>query len=145
MRRILAQTRKELTQILRDRLALILALVLPLILLCLLGSSISLTARDVPVVVRDLDDSLASHTFLDQLRQSISFHVVAWDITRQPEEVLIAGAARAHFCWPVLRPYFSIGTKVSRRSAYPIGIRSSETRVFLVPNASDPAQGETFG
>jgi len=100
MRRILAQTRKELTQILRDRLALILALVLPLILLCLLGSSISLTARDVPVVVRDLDDSLASHTFLDQLRQSISFHVVAWDITRQPEEVLIAGAARAAIVIP---------------------------------------------
>ena len=42
MRRILAQTRKELTQIVRDHRTLALALVLPLFLLLLLGSAISL-------------------------------------------------------------------------------------------------------
>ena len=43
MRRIIAQTRKELTQIVRDWLALTLALLLPLALLLLLGSAISLS------------------------------------------------------------------------------------------------------
>ena len=37
MRRMLAQARKELTQLVRDWLALALALVLPLILLLLMG------------------------------------------------------------------------------------------------------------
>ncbi len=46
MRRIFAQVRKELTQIMRDRLALALALLLPLILLVVLGSAISLTVTD---------------------------------------------------------------------------------------------------
>ena len=45
MRRILAQTRKELTQIMRDRMALGLALVLPLMQLILMGSAISLTVE----------------------------------------------------------------------------------------------------
>ena len=62
MRRIIAQTRKELTQIMRDRLALALALVLPLGLLLLLGTAISLTVNDLPIVVQDLDDSPASLT-----------------------------------------------------------------------------------
>ena len=60
MRRILAQTRKELMQILRDKRALALALVLPLIQLILMGSAISLTVKDLPTVVQDLDDSPAS-------------------------------------------------------------------------------------
>src|SRR5437763_1339616 len=100
MRRILAQTRKELIQILRDRLALVLALILPVILLCLLGSAVSLTARDVPIVVQDLDDSPASHAFLDRIRQSISFHIVPWDVTRQPEEALVESDARAALMVP---------------------------------------------
>ena len=60
MRRIIAQTRKELIQIVRDYRTLGLALVLPLVLLLLLGSAISLTVTDVPIVVQDLDDSPAS-------------------------------------------------------------------------------------
>ena len=48
MRRIFAQARKELTQIARDRLALTLALVLPLFLMMLLGNSLSLTVTGMP-------------------------------------------------------------------------------------------------
>ena len=50
MRRIIAQTRKELTQIVRDRLALALALVLPVFLLLLLSTAISLTVTGMPIV-----------------------------------------------------------------------------------------------
>ena len=67
MRRIFAQARKELTQIVRDRLALALALVLPLVLLLLLSTAISLTVHGLPLVVQDLDDSPASRDFHGRL------------------------------------------------------------------------------
>src|SRR5439155_587907 len=51
MKRIFAQTRKELTQLGRDRLALALALALPVFQLLLMGSSISMVVRDLPLVV----------------------------------------------------------------------------------------------
>jgi ABC-2 type transport system permease protein len=101
MRRLFAQTRKELTQIVRDRLALTLALVLPLILLFLLGSAISLTVTDLPLVVQDLDDSAASRDFVDAIRASVTFHVVAWPSDKEPEDALRASVARAALIIPV--------------------------------------------
>lgn len=94
MRRIIAQARKELTQLFRDRLALALALVLPLILLMLMGSAISLTVTDLPVAVQDLDGSTASNNFIDAFRASITFHVVSWAPDRSPQEALTSNAAR---------------------------------------------------
>jgi drug efflux transport system permease protein len=100
MGRILAQTRKELTQIMRDRLALTLALLLPLILLMLLGTSISLTVTDMSIVVQDLDDSGASHDFIDAFRASKTFRVVGWPADRQPEVAIRDSRARAALIIP---------------------------------------------
>ncbi len=100
MKRIYAQTRKELTQILRDRLALTLALVLPLILLFLLGTAISLTVSNLPVIVQDLDSSPASREFIDAFRASVTFHVVAWPVDRQPQDVFSSNTARAALIIP---------------------------------------------
>jgi ABC-2 type transport system permease protein len=100
MRRIFAQTRKELTQIRRDRLALTLALVLPLAILLLLGTAISLTVTNLPIVVQDLDSSSASREFIDAFRASLTFHVVAWPADRNPEEALTANSARAALIVP---------------------------------------------
>jgi len=94
-RRIFAQTRKELTQIVRDRLALALALLLPSIILGLLSNATSLTVTNLPIVVQDLDDSQASRDFIDAFRASITFHVVSWPTDRQPEAALKSGQARA--------------------------------------------------
>jgi ABC-2 type transport system permease protein len=94
MRRIFSQARKELTQLVRDRLALALALLLPLMLLFLLSTAISLTVHNLPLVIQDLDDSSASRRFGDAFRSSISFHVVGWPPDRQPEAALTANAAR---------------------------------------------------
>src|SRR5271169_6200675 len=94
MRRIFSQARKELTQLVRDRLALALALVLPLILLFLLSTAISLTVHNLPLVIQDLDDSSASRRFADAFRSSLSFHVVSWPPDRKPEDALTANAAR---------------------------------------------------
>jgi ABC-2 type transport system permease protein len=57
MKRIIAQTRKELTQIFRDRLTVALALLLPLILLVLYGKAISFSVTGVAVAVQDFDRS----------------------------------------------------------------------------------------
>jgi ABC-2 type transport system permease protein len=100
MRRIFAQTRKELTQILRDRRALTLALVFPLFQLMLMGSAISLSVDDLPIVVQDLDNSPASQRFVDAFRASITFHIVPWRVDRQPEEALISNTARAALIIP---------------------------------------------
>lgn len=95
MRRILAQTRKELIQIVRDWRTLGLALVLPLVLLLLLSVSMTLKVNNLPIVVQDFDDSAASHDFIDAFRASITLQVVAWPAGRPPQEALTSGAARA--------------------------------------------------
>jgi ABC-2 type transport system permease protein len=100
MRRVVAQARKELTQIFRDWRTLALALVLPLVLLMLMSVALSLTVNNLPVMVQDFDDSPASRDFTDAIRASITLHVVAWPIDRAPEEALSSNTARAALIIP---------------------------------------------
>jgi ABC-2 type transport system permease protein len=100
MRRILAQTRKELTQFIRDWRTLVLALVLPMVLLLLNGSAISLTVNNLPIIVQDFDDSAASREFIDAFRASITFHVVRFPIDRKPEEAFTSNTAYAALIIP---------------------------------------------
>jgi drug efflux transport system permease protein len=123
MRRILSQTRKELTQLLRDRLALALALFLPLMLLFLLSTAISLTVHNLPLVIQDLDNSSASRRFADAFRSSISFHVVSWPPDRKPEDALTANRARGVLIVP-------------RNFGHDLG-RGSNTQVQLLVDATD--------
>ena len=95
MRRIFAQARKELTQIVRDWRTLALALVLPVVLLLLMSTAISLTVNDLPVVVQDFDGSTASHDFIDALRGSITLRVVSWPVDKTADEALASNVARA--------------------------------------------------
>lgn len=94
MGRIIAQARKELTQLARDRLALALALVLPVFQLLLMGSSINMVVRDLPIVVQDLDDSPTSRALIDAFRGSLSFRIQPWPADRRPEAALTANVAR---------------------------------------------------
>jgi ABC-2 type transport system permease protein len=103
MRRIFAQVRKELTQIVRDRRTLALALLLPVVMLLLMSAALSLTVSDLPIVVQDFDGSSASNNFIDAFRASISFHVVAWPVDKSAEAALASNAARAVLIIP---PHF---------------------------------------
>src|SRR5262249_62128255 len=94
MSRVFAQMRKELAQFARDRLALALALVLPLLQLLMMGSSLSLIVRDLPLVVQDLDDSPESRELIADFRASLTFRIVAWPPDRDPEEALTSNKAR---------------------------------------------------
>ena len=100
MRRIIAQTRKELTQIVRDWRTLILALILPMILLMLLGNAISLSVTDMPIVVQDLDASPSSRELIDAFRSSLTLRVVSWPTNKQPVEALTTNKARAALIIP---------------------------------------------
>jgi len=100
MRRIIAQTRKELIQIVRDWRTLALALALPMILLILNGSAISLTVTNLPIIAQDYDDSPASRDFLDAFRASLSFHIVPFPIDKKPTEAFASNAAHAAIIIP---------------------------------------------
>lgn len=109
MNRIWAQARKELTQLVRDRRAMVLVLILPVIQLVMMSLSISITVNDLPIVIQDLDDSSASRAYADAFRASLTFHVVSWPLNAQPEEAFKAGIARgaliipAHFARDLAR------------------------------------------
>jgi ABC-2 type transport system permease protein len=115
MRRIFAQTRKELTQIVRDWRTLALALVLPVVLLLLMSTAISLTVNDLPIVVQDFDDSSASHEFIDAVRASITLHVVSWPVDKTAEEALASNVARAVMIIPI-----HFGRDMARGSNSPV-------------------------
>lgn len=98
--RILAQTRKELIQIVRDWRTLALALVLPLVLLVLMSTALSLTPSRLPIVVQDLDASEASRGLIDAFTASVTFHVVAWPTDRQPQDAFTTNQAYAALIIP---------------------------------------------
>jgi ABC-2 type transport system permease protein len=95
MKRIVAQVRKELTQLTRDPLTLALALVLPVVLLLLLSKATSLSVKDIPVVVQDLDKTAMSRRYVEALGASLSFKVSALPTDLSPEYALAHNEARA--------------------------------------------------
>ena len=113
--RVLAQVRKELRQLSRDRLALALALVLPLMQLTLMGNSLAFIVRDLPLVVQDFDNSPASRELVERFRASRTFRVVAWPPDRQPEEAFADSSARGALIIPN-----DFGRDLARGSEAPI-------------------------
>lgn len=101
MKRIIAQARKELTQLFRDRLTIALALVLPLILLVLYGKAISFSVKGVSVVVQDFDSSPRSREYVETLANSLTFRVAPVPEGMTAEEALASEAARAVVIIPV--------------------------------------------
>jgi ABC-2 type transport system permease protein len=98
--RILAQVRKELRQMSRDRLALALILILPLMQVTLMGQSLAFIVQDLPVVVQDFDNSPASRELIETMRASRTFRVIAWPPDRKPEEAFADNSARAALLIP---------------------------------------------
>jgi ABC-2 type transport system permease protein len=103
MKRVLAQVRKELTQLTRDKLTLALALVLPVLLLLLLSKATSLSVKDIPVAVQDLDHTASSRRYIEAVSGSLSFTVNALPTDMSPERALEKNVARATLIIP---PHF---------------------------------------
>src|SRR5881396_653520 len=100
MKRVLAQVRKELTQLSRDKLTLALALVLPVLLLLLLSSATSLTVKDIPVAVQDLDKTPLSRRYIEAVGASLSFKISSLPQNISPERALDQNLARATLIIP---------------------------------------------
>jgi ABC-2 type transport system permease protein len=100
MKRVRAQVRKELTQLVRDRLTLALALVLPVLLLLLLSKATSLTVKDIPVAVQDLDGTPLSRQYIEAVSGSLSFKISALPQNISPESALDQNLARATLIIP---------------------------------------------
>src|SRR5215470_5838225 len=103
MKRVFAQVRKELTQLSRDKLTLALALVLPVLLLLLLSKATSLTVKDIPVAVQDLDRSSMSRSYIEAVGESLSFKVNPLPPNESPEHLLAQNRSRAALIIP---PHF---------------------------------------
>ncbi len=101
--RIRAQVVKEQTHNRRDRRGLMLALGLPMILLALLGTAISLDVRDMKLAVQDLDQTPQSRALASALAASLSFEVSILPDGMSPETALREGRARAVLIVP---PHF---------------------------------------
>src|SRR5262245_19494970 len=95
MERVLAQVRKELTQLFRDKMTLALALVLPILLLLLLSNATSLTVKDIPVAIQDLDKTPRSRRYIEAVGASLSFKVSALPQDLSPVRALDRNLARA--------------------------------------------------
>src|SRR6185436_2726335 len=95
MKRIIAQARKELTQLLRDRLTVALALVLPLILLVLYGKAISFSVTNMPVAIADYDQSPRSREYIDTIATSLTFRIAALPNGMNVDDALASEAVRA--------------------------------------------------
>src|SRR5215468_6900191 len=100
MKRVLAQVKKELTQLWRDRFTLALALLLPVLLLLLLSNATSLTVKDIPVAVQDLDKTPLSRQYIEAVGASLSFKVSALPQDISPEGALHQNLARATLIIP---------------------------------------------
>ena len=95
MKKIMAQAGKELRQFSRDRLTVTLALVLPMILMWLIGTCISLTVHDLPVAIKDMDQSPLSRRYVETVGASITFRIVPATATGPVETPLDQEHARA--------------------------------------------------
>ena len=127
--RVWAQVRKELTQLTRDRLAVALALLLPLIQLTLMGQSLAFIVRDLPVVVQDFDDSVPSRELIDTFRASQTFRIISWPPDRNPEEAFADNSARGALVIPRplngdVRGHTGSASHERRASGFPCAVGS---------------------
>ncbi|MCX8043825.1 MAG: ABC transporter permease, partial [Desulfobacterota bacterium] len=100
-RRIKALLYKEFIQMLRDPLALILLIVLPVFLLFIFGYAINLDVRNIPLAVYNLDRTEYSRSLIDRFVTS-GYFVLKRHVTnyQQATHVLDAGEVRVVLCIP---------------------------------------------
>jgi len=94
MRRLIALIQKEIIQVLRDPVSLMIMFVLPGFMLVLFGVAISLDVNHIKLAVWDLDRTPGSREFLRRLTESDYFDVVAYvETDREMDRLVDAGHA----------------------------------------------------
>jgi ABC-2 type transport system permease protein len=114
MKQIWVQCRKELAQLRRDRLTVILAFLLPLFYLLIYGFAIRLEIKEIPLVVQDFDHSPMSRSYVEQLMATNQFQIVP-NNTQQfsPDDAIDRNQAKAAL---VIAPDFERRIKAGKTS-----------------------------
>lgn len=100
MKKVLAQANKEWMLFRRDRLLVVLAVLMPLVLLTLYGLSQSLRLRHIELLAYDYDNTPLSRTYLEGYGAALDFDIKARAPRESPEQALNSGRARAALIIP---------------------------------------------
>jgi ABC-2 type transport system permease protein len=122
MRRIRNQVFKELQQFQRDRLGVALALILPAIALLIIGFAIRLEAKNIPLVVNDLDRTTLSRSYIERLYATNLFVPTEWHGNRFPD-ALDRGTAQVQVTIPF---GFAADVDAGRTGAVQVAIDGSD-------------------
>jgi len=99
MKKVLAQAKKEFRLFRRDKLLIMLAVLMPVVLILLAGGTQSLRLRNVPVLVYDFDNTPLSRTYLETYGAALTFRLVSNE-GESPERALASGLGRAALIIP---------------------------------------------
>lgn len=130
MRRIWSQCVKELAQFGRDRLTVALAFLLPLMTLLIFGFAIRLEAKNIPLVIQDLDRSPLSRAYTERLFATNQFVQTDWGGGDPARTALDRGIAKAAL---VIPPDFSRRIKAGKVATVQVlvdGTDSNNARVI---------------
>ena len=95
MKKILAQAWKEFMLFRRDKLLILLAVAMPIVLMLLAGITGSLRLRNVSLLVYDYDNTPLSRTYLETYGAALTFRLVERRPEEPPERALASWRSRA--------------------------------------------------
>jgi ABC-2 type transport system permease protein len=114
VKKILAQAWKEFMLFRRDKLLVLLAVLMPVVLMSLAGGTQSLRLRNVALLVYDYDNTPLSRTYLETYGAALTFRIVPRRTDESPERALSSWRGRAALIIP---PNFE---RDFRRGAEPV-------------------------
>ncbi|UCD57057.1 MAG: ABC transporter permease [Candidatus Hydrogenedentota bacterium] len=130
MARLLALIQKEIIQVLRDPISLMIMFVLPGFMLILFGVAVSLDVDRIRLAVLDLDRTPGSREFVRRLTESGYFHIVAYvSNDREIRRLVDAGEASVAVKIP---PDFERNLKALRPSPVRIVVDGSDSNTATI-------------
>jgi drug efflux transport system permease protein len=114
VKKIMAQAWKEFRLFRRDKLLILLAVLMPIVLMSLAGGTQSLRLRNVPLLVYDYDNTPLSRTYLETYGAALTFRIMPHAPHESPEFALSSWHGRAALIIP---PNFE---RDARRGAEPV-------------------------
>jgi ABC-2 type transport system permease protein len=100
VKKIIAQALKEFMLFRRDKLLILLAVLMPIVLMSLAGGTQSLRLRNVPLLVYDYDNTALSRTYLETYGAALTFRLTERRPGESPEEALSSWRGRAALIIP---------------------------------------------
>ncbi len=101
MKKIMAQAWKEFMLFRRDKLLIMLAVLMPIVLMSLAGFTQTLRLRNVPLLVYDYDDTILSRKYLETYGAALTFDITKRRPEESPEEALNSWRGRAALIIPL--------------------------------------------